>query len=335
MKKDKIHYLKYFMTENIVCCDKATDILKLCKIMAKKNISCVIISDKDKPRGIITERDIIRKIVSKGKNPRMTKAELVMSCPIFCLDEKMDLLEAYKFMRKRNIRRVVVVNDKRVVKGIITQTDAINGLYKVLIGKVRELRLVYNRTQKLFKDSVKALFQALDAKDHYTGTHSQGVAKLAESIAAEMDLPKKIKRDIYLAGLFHDIGKIQVSDKVLNKPGKLEPEEYAQMKVHPSVSEAILRPIAEFKDLLGIIRSHHERFDGQGYPDGKKGEEIPLGARIISIADSFNAMRTNRPYRGCLSKEAAINNIVEASGKQFDPQVVEAFLKVVKRKLNL
>jgi len=227
------------------------------------------------------------------------------------------------------VRRLVVTDKKGKVSGLITQTDVTRAMSGILLEKLTEIRSVYFRTQHLFKDSVKALFQALDAKDHYTGNHSREVAKISFAFCNYMKLSDKIRRDVYLAGLFHDIGKIHVVDSVLNKQGPLDKEEFELIKKHPIISETILKPITEFKEILGIIRHHHEWYNGDGYPDGIKGEDIPIGARIITLVDSYNAMRTDRPYRAGMSKEAAVANIKKATGKQFDPKLAPVFIKFV------
>lgn len=320
----------HFMTKNIITADENDTVLNISKIMAKKNISCVLIKGSKGPKGIVTERDITKRLVAVDLDPNTTKAKEIMSRPVIPIDGNRDLVEALHMMRDNKVRRLVVTS-KKEIQGLVTQTDVINALYEILVDKLREIRDVYNRTQKLFKDSVKALFQALDQKDHYTGAHSRAVAKLALATANEMKLEHKSAYDIYLAGLFHDIGKIHISDKVLNKKGPLQKDEFEEIKQHPIISEMILKPITEFRDVLSIIRHHHEWINGKGYPDGIKGAEIPMGARIICAADSYNAMRTNRPYRGAMKREDAIANIKEMSGKQFDPKVVQYFLKVLQK----
>ncbi len=324
--------VKYFMTKAIVSTGPETPVYKLACTMARKRISCILIVNKTgKPAGIVTERDINKRIVAANVNAKKTKAKEAMSRPVIFISGNKDLTEAMEIMRKKHVRRLVVIDDNKKVMGLITLTDVSNALYDILVEKLHEINAVYHRTQQLFKDSVKALFQALDAKDHYTGAHSREVAKLAYAISNELNLDEQSKRNIYLAGLFHDIGKIHISDKVLNKKGPLLQEEYEELKKHPIISEMILRPITEFKDVLDIIRHHHEWYDGKGYPDNIKGEAIPLGARIICLADSYNAMRTNRPYREAMKRETAIKNIKEMTGRQFDPGLVKYFMKVLEK----
>jgi len=326
----KTKEVKYFMTKNIVAADENDTILSIAKVMAKKNISCVLVTSDMYPTGIITERDLNKKALAAGLDAKIAPARAIMSKPIIPIHENMDLSEALEMMRKNRVRRLVVTKDDGAVSGIITQTDVTNALYDILNEKVDEIHDLYERTQNLFKDSVKALYEALDQKDHYTGTHCKEVARLAFAMCNELNLPKEEKKNVYLAGLFHDIGKINIADAVLNKQGPLDKDEFNIIKKHPVISETILKPIAEFKDILGIIRHHHEWYNGEGYPDGIRGEKIPLGARIITIVDSYNAMRTNRPYRKAMPKEDALNIIEKMSGKQFDPELAKVFVKIIK-----
>ena len=150
----------------------------------------------------------------------------------------------------------------------------------------------------------------------------------AELLTKEMGLQEEEREIIRDACLLHDIGKIGISENILRKPAKLSNCEWEIMKSHPVMGEEILKPLPTLKPVLPLIRHHHERWDGKGYPDGLKGEEIPLGARIIAICDAFDAMTSLRPYRKPLSKEKALKEIEKNSGTQFDPKLVEIFLKI-------
>jgi putative two-component system response regulator len=179
-----------------------------------------------------------------------------------------------------------------------------------------------------FFNAVTALAYALEAKDIYTSGHSQRVTEISVAIAKELSLPKESIEKIRLAGLVHDIGKIGVRESVLNKPGSLSEEEYEHVRLHSQTGEHILKPLVEDKEILKAVRHHHERYDGAGYPDGLKGERIPLLARIISVADTFDAMTSERPYRKALTEEAACAEVERCRGTQFDPEAADAFLKV-------
>ena len=176
---------------------------------------------------------------------------------------------------------------------------------------------------------VFSLAQALEARDDYSMNHSQRTSDYAERLAREIGYanPERIRT----AGLLHDIGKIGVRDNVLLKPGILEPEEFELIKKHPTIGERICASITGFHPLLPIIRNHHEHFDGNGYPDGLKGKDIPLGARIIAVADTFDALTSNRPYRNALSREKAVSILRERAGIQWDEDLVAIFCQLVEQ----
>jgi len=175
-----------------------------------------------------------------------------------------------------------------------------------------------------------SLGKAIDAKDPHTMAHSEEVAEAARYLALVMGLSPEMADCIHVAGHLHDIGKIGVPDAVLGKPGSLAPKEWEQMQAHPGIGAEILVPLACFTQtgIVEMVYAHHERYDGRGYPFGLCGRTIPLGARIISVADSLSAMLQARPYRPAMDFAEASREIVRGSGRQFDPQVVVAFLGV-------
>lgn len=181
--------------------------------------------------------------------------------------------------------------------------------------------------QELYSGSVNSLVDSINAKDSYTRQHSLNVAKYATILAEELKLPAKDVRAVNILARLHDVGKIGVRDDVLNKPGSLNEEELDIIRLHPVIGAQILDNIKGMRKHLAIVRNHHERFDGKGYPDGLIGEAIPLVARILSVADSFDAMTTTRPYRVALSPHEAIVELEKNKGTQFDPLVVDAFLR--------
>ncbi len=211
---------------------------------------------------------------------------------------------------------------KETIDEMQRQNDIIQAQYEELYQKSLQL-------QKHYIDTINALIRAIDAKDHYTEDHSLNVSYIAESIAENLDLgPKKVDA-IKQACKLHDLGKIGIKDSILLKPGKLTDDEWKEMKKHPILGAEIIKPLTFLSEIALLIRQDHERWDGGGYPDGLKGDEIDVGARVIMLADSYDAMISGRVYRGALSKEEAIQEIKSKSGLQFDPKVVEAFLKVV------
>jgi putative nucleotidyltransferase with HDIG domain len=178
-------------------------------------------------------------------------------------------------------------------------------------------------------DIVDALTAALDAKNEYTCGHSQRVANLSLALAQEMQLTSEEQQEIDMAAHLHDIGKIGIPDSVLVKPGRLTPEEFAVIRMHPEIGFTIVNKVYSLASVAKIIRHHHERMDGCGYPDGLDGEDIPLGSRIISICDAFDAMTSQRSYRACISWEQAVAEVSRCAGSQFDKDIVEVFRTVV------
>lgn len=172
---------------------------------------------------------------------------------------------------------------------------------------------------------------SIDARDHYTSGHSQRVAYWGMELAKAIGMPEEKVDEVYFGGILHDIGKIGIPDEILNKKGKLTEEEYDKIKQHTVIGYEIILQAGMFKELLPAIRSHHERVDGKGYPDGLKGEEIPLMARILAVTDSFDAMVGDRPYRKGLPVEKALEEIRRGAGTQFDPKLAEQFISIVRR----
>lgn len=190
---------------------------------------------------------------------------------------------------------------------------------------------LFTDAKELFINGIKSLSSTIDAKDPYTYGHSERVAKMALVIAEEMHLSFKEKEVIYLAGLLHDIGKIGIPEEILHKPTSLNEKEYAEIKKHPTISAQIISTIKQMKEVIPSILYHHERFAGGGYPNGLKGNEIPLGGRILAIADAFDAMLSDRPYRKKLNFDMAIEEIKKYSNIQFDPEVVNAFMSAFEK----
>lgn len=182
----------------------------------------------------------------------------------------------------------------------------------------------YAETRELFFGTVSALSQAIDAKDGFTRGHADRVSRIAGAVARHMSLSEKQIEDIELAGLLHDIGKIGVEDRILMKPMRLEPDEQELMRRHPIYGASILEPSAALRPLVQMVLHHHENFDGSGYPEGLKGTEIPLGSRIIIVADAYEAMTSDRIYRKSIGHEGAMEQLNRYKGIQFDPAIVRA-----------
>ncbi len=192
-----------------------------------------------------------------------------------------------------------------------------------------KVKLQSEKIQSSFLKTIESLARVLETKDSISREHGQRVTEIAVRIARALELPPKDIENIRIASLLHDIGKLGVSEKILEKPNPLLEEEMEHIHRHPLVAEKILGPIDDLEEIIRLIRHHHERWDGTGYPDRLKGEAIPLGSRILAVADSYDAMLSSRPYRAPLKPLDALREIETQSGKQFDPAVVAVFLKVI------
>lgn len=191
----------------------------------------------------------------------------------------------------------------------------------------RQVQVQAQRIQELFLQGIQMLVRALEAKDAYTRGHSIRVSRYAVATAARLGFDGPGLDGIRLGGELHDIGKIGTREAVLHKAGRLTAEEFRQISEHPALGERMLSPLAhESPDVLRIVRSHHERLDGAGFPDGLRGENIPIEARIVAVADAFDAMTTRRPYRDSRPPDAAVAELRRVAGTQLDPQAVEAFV---------
>lgn len=191
---------------------------------------------------------------------------------------------------------------------------------------------LYTDLSELFKNSIRALINAVEAKDKYTRGHTERVTKYSLMLAKQLNLPPSELQRIELSALLHDIGKIGIPDKILLKPGKLTRKEFEIIKEHPARGVIIMKPIKQLDMVLEGIKYHHEWLNGKGYPDGLKGDKIPLVARIITVGDAYDAMTTDRPYRKALSKKEAIRRLKKDSKTQFDPKLVKVFIKCVEEK---
>lgn len=202
-------------------------------------------------------------------------------------------------------------------------------LEKKVNEKTEELSLQQNKTKKLFVQTVTALSEAVDAKDRYTSGHSKRVAEYAQMIAQRMGKSKEEQEEIHRAGLLHDVGKIRIPVDIINKSGKLTEEEFRTIKIHPVTGYHILRGISD-SDVIAIgAKYHHERYDGKGYPNGLSGENIPEVARILGVADSYDAMTSNRSYRQALPQDVVRSEIEKGRGTQFDPAIADIMLQMI------
>ena len=190
---------------------------------------------------------------------------------------------------------------------------------------------LYTKMRKVYLDTIRALAAAIDAKDPYTKGHSERVAETSVALAQELNLSDKDIENIEYTALLHDIGKIGIADNILGKTSSLTNKEFDKIKEHPVMGAKIIEPVDFLKNSYKAIYHHHEKYNGKGYPDGLKEKDIPLSARIIAVADAYDAMGSDRPYRKKLNKDKILNELKDQAGKQFDPEVVEALISVLDR----
>ena len=215
------------------------------------------------------------------------------------------------------------------VNHIIELTRLQNDLSSQVTERTKALIEQRERVSRLSMQMARALAGAVDAKDTYTNSHSERVATYAREIARRYGYTPERQRDIYMIGLLHDVGKIGIPDTILSKPGKLDDDEFAVIKTHPVQGDKILHNIPEFPELAIGARWHHERYDGRGYPDGIAGTDIPEEARIIAVADAYDAMSSTRSYRPILSQQFIRQEIVNGRGTQFDPVFADIMLQMM------
>ena len=309
-------------------CDQAADAATALSLLSENSYECVL-SDINMPGmdGI----ELLRRIRLADQD-----VAVIMITGAPDLDGALEAMRlgAHDHLAKPlNLAHLSLTVERAIEKKRLVQENREyqRNLETMVLERTKQLHEANEELRKLFMGSIKALAQALEAKDEYTQGHSERVAEVSVNIAKYLSLSEREVHDIWLAGLLHDIGKIGIRESVLNKPGKLDAVEWELVRRHPVVAERILCPIDELSEVIRIVRHHHERYDGTGYPDGLKGGRIPLGARILAVADAYDALTSRRPYRDALSQEEALGVIEEAAGSQFDPVIVRAFLTSLRR----
>ncbi|MEO7795054.1 MAG: HD domain-containing phosphohydrolase [Thermoanaerobaculia bacterium] len=217
--------------------------------------------------------------------------------------------------------------EQRIVVELADLSADFNLMAGYVEDHVAKLKEAARQNRELFISSIRAFAAAIDAKDPYTRGHSERVAELSRTIAKSLGQNEDFQHKIWIGALLHDVGKIGIEDRVLNKSGVLTPEEFEQMKAHPVIGEEILQSIEPLREMLPAVRWHHESWNGKGYPDGLRGAAIPLMARIVAVADCFDAITTNRPYQKAYEALYAAELITQLAGSRFDAKVVTAFLR--------
>ncbi len=289
---------------------------------------------------------------SNGLEGLQVLEEYVDHVSLIISDHKMPVMEGTEFLEKAN--QISPSAIKILLTGysdIEILTQAVNkcGLFqyilkpfepeeliKVVHDGIEKFDLINSKAtiltdlKELFYKTIKSISSALDSKDPYTHGHSLRVTLYSLILASTLGLSDKELEDIETAGLLHDIGKIGIPQSILCKQGKLTDEEFEVMKLHPENAEKLIANIKNLKCISNWLKCHHERWDGAGYPSGLRGEEIPLSARIIAIADTYDAMTTTRSYRNALSHQTAIEEIKNCAGTQFDPELANKFIELEK-----
>lgn len=257
------------------------------------------------------------------------------------LEEKVEELEK-EIVERRRVEEELKKSETSYRELSVTLSNSLEELKKretslmkskeAFLNMLEDVTEAHNDLQELFTGLVNAMVNALDAKSAWTKGHSMRVAMYAREIAGEMGLEEEEIKNIHLAGLLHDIGKLGTYDYLLDKPAKLTDEEYEMVKRHPVQGVTILKDLKQLSHILPLIRHHHERIDGRGYPDGLKGDDIPFGARILHVADTFDAIMADRPYRPSPGIEYAMSELGKYAGVQFDPKVSEVFLGLLSKR---
>lgn len=254
---------------------------------------------------------------------------------ILLLTGHKDLAPPLETIRKLDIQGYCEKSDKfdqllLLIESGIKSIEQMNEIKRIN----EELSNTYDKLEKAYLDSIETLRFTVEAKDPYTRGHSDRVSKYSVLIGKHLGLSETDLKTLEIGGLFHDIGKIGIPDSILLKEAKLTDDEYSEIKNHPSIGAHILCNAAIFQDIIPIVKHHHERFDGTGYPSKLKGENIPLLARIASIADTFDAMTSRRTYRDPLGIDVVKAEIERCSGTQFDPEIAKVFLDILNNHYN-
>jgi len=311
------------LTGSGFACDAAPSAEDALAKISQNNYDCVL-SDIHMPG--MSGVDLLRRI--KLQNPDLAVILVTGAPDIDAALEAMRLGADDHLSKPLNLAALEMTVDRALEKKRLIEENREyqRNLESMVKERTKQLSDANDDLRRLFTGSMKALAQALEAKDEYTQGHSARVAEESVNIARRLSLSDAEIQRIWLAGCLHDIGKIGINEAVLNKPGKLNEEEWNLIKQHPVVAGKILGPIPELSDIIDIIVHHHERYDGSGYPDGLEGSSIPLGARILSVADAYDALTSRRSYREALARDEAYRILEDAGGTQFDPVIMRTFL---------
>jgi HD-GYP domain-containing protein (c-di-GMP phosphodiesterase class II) len=359
---EKIYRKLSIIANTMICTSNITSSQFLCNAF---NAIFDLIPEAQKGSLFILDNDIYQPQNSRGydfellKKLSFTKDNIFIGFEIFNIhhieayenyvdkriDEKFtpDMIDAFKklgtYSNFVSIYAPIVYNSEPIgllslenfeKKEFSAYSKDILRIYAQIISNYYSISKKHEIEQELHTQTINALICAIELKDSYTLGHANRVMKLSCLIAHKMNLSAHTIERIKLAALFHDIGKIGIASDILNKPTKLSAKEFDMIKTHPEKATQILNKIDSFSDILDMVLHHHERFDGYGYPNGLRGEQIPLGAQIIMVADSYDAMTSERAYRAPLNHQDAIAELIAHSGTQYNPEVVSIVLGVLR-----
>lgn len=314
----------------ILAVDDEQNNLHLIKRTLRHDYDVLVASSGEEALKIMEEHgDEISLIVSDQKMPLMEGTELFKK-----ITDKYPNIVKILLTGHSNVDILVeAINECHLFQYILKPFEP-EQLCMIVENGIKKYQMTSSKTQilqdlsELFYKTIKSIAQALDAKDQYTHGHSMRVTLYSLALAKELHLSDELLEEIETTGLLHDIGKIAIPEKILLKPGKLTDEEFAVIKTHPELGENLIEGIGKLSLISGWLKHHHERFDGKGYPEGLKGDEIPISSRIIAIADTYDAMTSSRSYRGALTHEQAIAEIERCAGTQFDPELARIFVSI-------
>lgn len=314
----------------ILAIDDEQNNLSLLQRTLRTNYNILLASSGEEALGVVEKYgDEISLIVSDQKMPVMEGTEFFKR-----ISNKHPNIVKILLTGHSNIDILIeAINECHLFQYILKPFEP-EQLSMIIENGIQKYELSASKTQilqdlsELFYKTIKSIAQALDAKDEYTHGHSIRVTLYSLALAKTLNLSDDLLEEIETTGLLHDIGKIAIPEKILLKPGKLTDDEYEIIKKHPELGKRLVGGIGKLKLISNWLKYHHERYDGQGYPEGLVGEQIPISSRIIAIADTYDAMTSSRSYRRALSHQEAISEINRCSGTQFDPELARLFVSI-------
>ena len=308
-----------YLTKKAISIDSNCSVLEAIASMRENGIGSILVKEGNTTVGIFTERDLLNKVYSqKVLELNSLKVKDVMTTDLKMVNYDEPYTNVIESMQKYHIRHMPVVKDGQII-GVVSLRDLLDHYYESL--------------EHLLEETVAALSSAVEKRDPYTAGHQRRVTQLACAIAKELHLSKKQISGIGMAAIIHDIGKLYVPAEILSKPSGLNEAELTLIKIHPQIGYDILKSIEFPWPIAEAILQHHERIDGSGYPQGLKGDEIILEARIIAVADVIEAMASHRPYRPALGINKAIEEVSQKRGLLYDPKIVDVCLKLFEKNL--